>query len=460
MLNAPRIFLAIALLLGFAFVAATPPFHAPDEPAHFYRAFAISEGKLSADVRPGRTGTDLPVSLGQLVDLFADSIALPPPNTESPPPPPPLDPAVLPAARQIVLEPEVRTFIDFPTTAVTTPLTYLPQAAAIAAGRFFGAPPLTLLYLARLANLLAAVGLIWVALRQLPAYRWLGVAIALTPMATFLRSSASADTLTFAIAFLFAAVVARLAFGDQETIRRRDVAWLCLLGAAVCLTKAAYLPLVAAAAVIPLRRLPRGRRWPAVFAYATAIGCAFALATLTARAVKTPFRPDVVIETDRQIASSVRQPSRFFKVATNSYLWYGPSYVEGFVGRLGWLNVPLPRLLLISYLVLLSALLVVDTQRAIAVASWQRAILAIAALTNVVLISAIFYAIFMPVGANHIAGIQGRYFLPIAPVAAWMFHSHRGSGVISRRHLGTAVGLFCTLALVISLTVLLRSSYG
>ncbi len=460
MLNAPRIFLAIALTFGFAFVAVTAPFHAPDEPAHFYRAFAISEGKLNADVRPGRTGADLPVSLGKLVDLFADSIALPPPNTESPPPPPPVDPVALTAARQITLEPEVRTFIDFPTTAVTTPLTYLPQSAAIAAGRLVDASPLTLLYLARLTNLLAAVALIWAGLRLLPAYRWLGVAIALTPMATFLRSSASADTLTFAVAFLFTTLVARLAFGDQETIRRRDVAWLCLLGAAVCLTKAAYLPLVAAAAIIPLRRLPRRRRWPAILAYATTIGCAFALATLTARAVKTPFRPDVVIETDRQISTSIRQPSRFFRVAINSYLWYGPSYAEGFVGRLGWLNLPLPRLLLVSYLVLFLALLAVDTHRAIAVASWQRAILAIAALTNVVLISAIFYAIFMPVGANHIAGVQGRYFLPIAPMAAWMFHSRRWSGTISGRHLGMAVGVFCTLALVISLTVLLQSTYG
>ncbi len=470
-LRADRFFLAAALVFGAAFVAATAPFHVPDEPAHFYRAFAISEGDLTAEARPGRTGAMLPASLGTLVDLFAGTIAHPERG---------IDPGIFAAARRIELEPGSRSFLDFPTTAVTTPLSYLPQAAAIAAGRLFGASPLALLYLARLANLLAATALIHAGLRQLPAYRWLGVAIALTPMASFLRSSVSADTLTFAIAFLFAAIVARLAFGAQETIRRRDVALLCLIAAALCLTKAAYAPLVLAAAVIPVRRLPHGRRGAAILAYALTTAGAFALAAVTARAVETPFRPDVVIDTDRQIAGAARDPLRFFKIAGRSYWWYGPRYAEEFIGRLGWLDTPLPRSLLIAYMVLLLALLIADTRRPgggqtqhghgeghaeyrpggtpiqqeITVAAWQRAVLAGATLANMLLLSAVLYAIFTPVGSGYIGGIQGRYFLPLAPVAAWACHSRRWAA--AGRWLGPATALFCALALAVSLAVLIR----
>ncbi len=450
--DAARFFLAAALLFGAALVVVTAPFHVPDEPAHFYRAVAISEGTLTAEALPGRTGATLPASLGALVDLFAESIAHPERG---------IDPGILAAARRIELEPEARSFLDFPTTAVTTPLSYLPQAAGVAAGRLFGAPTLVLLYLARLANLLAATALIHAGLRRLPAYRWLGVAIALTPMATFLRSSVSADALTFAIAFLFAATVARLAFGIEATVRPRDVALLCLLAAALCLTKAVYAPLVLAAAVIPVRRL----RYPgrAILAYTLATAGAFILAALTARPVETPLRPGVVIDSDQQVAGAVRDPLRFLEVAARSYGWYGPRYAEELIGRLGWLNTPLPRPLLISYMVLLLGLLIADTKRQIAVAAWQRAVLAGATLATMLLISAALYALFMPVGSGYIAGVQGRYFLPIAPVAVWAFHGRRwGGGAgdrspgLGNRWLGVVTALCCALALAVSLAVLIR----
>ena len=454
MIGADRFFLMAALIFGAAFIAVTAPFHVPDEPAHFYRAYAVSEGRLTAEARPGRTGATLPSSLGALVDLFSETIGHPERGIE---------PAIFTAARRIELEPDQRSFLDFPTSAVTTPLSYLPQAAGITTGRLFDASPLTLLYLGRLANLLAATALICAGLRRLPAYRWLGVALVLTPMATFLRSSLSADALTIAIAFLFAADVARLAFGTEGPIRRRDVASLGLIAAALCLTKAAYVPLVLAAAVIPLRRLPRGSR-VAILAGAVTILGAFLLAAITARSVKTPMRPDVVIDPDRQIAGALRDPVGFLEIAGRSYTWYGPRYAEEFIGRLGWLDTPLPRPLVISYMLFLLALLVVDARPPggdpakpeVAVTGWQRAILAGATLTNMLLLSAVFYAIFMPVGAGYVAGIQGRYFLPIAPVAIWACHGRRWAGAVGPRWIGRATQLFCSLALVVSLAVLIQ----
>ena len=458
MLEAHRFFLLAALLSGAAFIAVTPPFQVPDEPAHFYRAVAVGEGALSAEARAGRIGATLPASLAALVDLFNGVIGHPERG---------IDPGAFRAARRIALEPEVRSFLDFPTAAQTTPLTYLPQALGVAAGRLFGAPPLALLYLARLVNLLAATALIHAGLRRLPAYRWLGTALALTPMATFLRASASADALTFAIAFFFAAAVARLAFGPGSELSRRDVAVLCLAAAALCATKAAYAPLTIAAAAIPIRRLPRGRRAASVLAYGAATAAAFALAVFTAlpgayvadpRPAANPHHADAVIESDRQIAGAVRSPLRFLAIAGRSYLWYGPGYAEQFIGRLGWLDTPLPRPLLIAYAALLLALLAFDTRRRVAVAAWQRTALAAAAAGNLLLISAVFYALFMPVGSSYIAGIQGRYFLPIAPIAAWIFHTRRRAG--PRRGLGPATALVCALALTATLVALIQRYYA
>src|SRR4051794_3397381 len=58
------------------------------------------------------------------------------------------------------LEPDRWEFVDFTSTVFYSPLPYLPQAIAIMVGRWAGAGPLALLYLARLANALVAVALL------------------------------------------------------------------------------------------------------------------------------------------------------------------------------------------------------------------------------------------------------------------------------------------------------------
>lgn len=47
----PRVFVALGLVFGLAFIALTPPLGSPDEQIHLARTFLISEGHLSV---PGR----------------------------------------------------------------------------------------------------------------------------------------------------------------------------------------------------------------------------------------------------------------------------------------------------------------------------------------------------------------------------------------------------------------------
>ena len=51
-----RVFLVSAVLGGAAFIVTTPPFQVPDEPAHFYRAYSVSEGRLLVQTRKGMPG--------------------------------------------------------------------------------------------------------------------------------------------------------------------------------------------------------------------------------------------------------------------------------------------------------------------------------------------------------------------------------------------------------------------
>jgi uncharacterized membrane protein len=79
-----------------------------------------------------------------------------------------------------------RRFVPFPRSAFYSPLPYLPQMLGIAVGRSFGSGPLYLLYLGRLINCLAAVGLLGIAVDSMPVAEELVIVIGLLPMSLYL----------------------------------------------------------------------------------------------------------------------------------------------------------------------------------------------------------------------------------------------------------------------------------
>jgi len=412
-----RFFLVAGLACGLAFVFGTPPFQAPDETSHFYRAYAVSEGNLSARRGEEGFGAVLPASLQELGSDLKGDLPFHPERkirTEK-----------IFQALQVPLEPERRRFTDYRTSALFAPVSYVPQAAGILVARWLGAPALGLLYAARLANLLAATVLIAIALRRLPSYSWLFTMVALTPMALFLRASASADGLSTAAAFLAAGTVARLAWGEEEQGGWQDVAVLTACSAALCLSKPVYLPLAALVLLIPAARLPGGRRGMVLLLHGAITAAAFTLAMATAAAVDVSIRPDAPTDPERQISDALADPLRVAGILAEDYLRQGSRYVAQIVGQLGWLDVNLPKPLLWGYVFVLGLLTVLDARREVAVRPWQRALLVLIALSTMALISASQYASWTPYGADHVEGIQGRYFLSLVPAAAWIFHTRR-----------------------------------
>ena len=417
-----RFFLAAGLLGGLAFAAGTPPFQVPDEPAHFYRAYAVSEGQPWAV--PGQDGQGqaalgamMPASLRELGTGLKGDLPFHPERK--------IRPETIRQAFRVPLDEERRVFVDYRTSAQFTLLPYLPQAAGIALARALGAPPLGLLYAARIANLLAATALISLGLRGLPSFSWLMTMLALTPMALFLRASVSADALSTAVAFLFAGIVARLAWGEEERGRWGDIALLTACSVALCLSKPVYVPLAFLALLIPARRLPGGRRGPALLLLGVMTAAAFGLAMQTAGAVDLPVRPDAPVDRDRQIEDALADPLRVAGIVAEDYLLRGDRYVAQIVGQLGWLDTNLPRPLLWGYTILLGVLVLLDARRTVSVLPWQRTLLVLAALAILGLVSASQYAAWTAYGAAYVDGIQGRYFLPLTPAAAWIVHTRR-----------------------------------
>lgn len=93
-----RFLLVAGLLFGLVLAAVTPPFQVPDEPAHFYRAYRVSEGRLDLTPSPGRAGGDLPVSVQTVATTLKGDLPF---NIESK-----IAPRQILAAFQVPLEPD------------------------------------------------------------------------------------------------------------------------------------------------------------------------------------------------------------------------------------------------------------------------------------------------------------------------------------------------------------------
>jgi len=202
----------IGLLFGLLFALLTPPFQAPDENLHFRRTYLISAGdRLTAG--PGRArGAWLPASLETLVGQTLQGIPFTPGKK--------LAPGTIRRALAIPLEPERQAFVPADQLTHYLPIIYLPQALAVGLARTAGARPLVLLYLARLANLAACLALAVLAVAIAPCCRWLLAALALVPMAVFLRSSTSPDGLTDAAGLLLAGALLAAGFAPEPRRRR------------------------------------------------------------------------------------------------------------------------------------------------------------------------------------------------------------------------------------------------
>jgi uncharacterized membrane protein len=399
----------IGLLTFLAMVFVTPPFQVPDEAQHFFRAFQISEGGVLPEVVNGRAGGTLPVALPVLATHFLGPVLL---HGERPVRATPLAQTL--AAPDIPLDPGTRIFVDF--AGHYAPLAYAGQAIAIKIGRIAGAGTLTLFYLSRVANALCALAVLYAALRLLPYGRELVAFIALLPMALSLYASCSPDAMIISTAFLFTALVLnRIA---ASTWSASDSVVAIVSATTFCAVKPVYAPLL----MLGFSSLFYSARRSAVLWQQALVLAASLVASITWLHITAPSMVFVRTgtDTDAQLSYILHAPLAYVIAILHTLRW-NHFFYEQFVGVLGWLSVPLP---MAAYLLPPLAMLAawgsqerLPPGRAVPLAFFG---LTIVAASTVLLMTAL-YLTWTPVGKYMVDGIQGRYFLPLAPLGSVVF---------------------------------------
>ena len=402
--------LIVGLLFGVILVFVTPPFQSPDEPAHFCRAYQIADGRIFA----GGPGDNLPSSISRLIEHFKGIDFHPERKVNA---------RDLWRARAIRLSPDERQYLFFPNSALYTPIPYIPQAVGCLIGRLFTAPPLVILYLARLTNLLASTLIIAIAIRITPAYRSALAFAALLPMSLFIRSTTSGDALTAAIAFLLVGIVLRLT-QPHDVIGRPLVISFAFASLTIALCKPVYFLLPALILAIPRERFEsRVAQLRVIVATAAMTLTGLLVSAWSAGSRYVAMRSDVVLDPSKQLHAVLHAPLHFLHIVATDLATHSARYVGQIIGNFGWLDAPLHPGVVVVIALAFAGITVLDG--AVPLGTRGRVVLALVLAGTVLIIDLSQYLIWTAVGADVLQGVQGRYFIPIVPLAMLLVHGKR-----------------------------------
>lgn len=407
----PQIYLLFALPTLLILVFLTPPFQAPDEFAHFYRADSIVNGAL---LMHGFTANGQKTA-GAEVDVNIEKAILPFEGIRGKADHK-VSKDILRAAGEARWTNQV-SLRSLGGVAVYPPFFYFPQTAAIVLGKIGNTRILTSFYMARLLNGLAAVALSFLALRRARQTRpWLFAILSL-PMVSFLYASTSQDALLIAASAWLIARIVPLADGSESL--DLNSGWTLVAPLVALFT--ARPPLIVLGlflwCVLRLRKnnWKPNRRIQGIILIAT-----LAVVLLWMRflaGVQFELRPGVT-NVSKQLSDVLLDPGQFLTILYRTIHLFGVNYIYSTIGILGWLDTHLP----VSYYLyaLVAALVAILGSGPHGIPARMRICVAILILAYCLQLLIAMYLSWTPLHNPVVEGVQGRYLLPVLPLLAYM----------------------------------------
>jgi uncharacterized membrane protein len=447
-LRPARVVAAIGLVAGLAFMVLTPPLGGYDESVHFLRAYQVSQGGLIATHRGHQLGGRVPEQLrADLSRIFTDGLFAPHDRTEF--------------RHRLWDRPATgpKTFVDFASAAVYSPVVYAPAAAAIAIGRLFGVSTLMLVYLGRLADLLVTVGFLTLAVRLMPTRAWMLATVALLPVTVLQSAMLSADGVTIALALLVLALALDTAATPRGEVRARRLVEIALATVALGFAKPPYI-LFALAFAIPWRRHGGAVARALVASVGAGLVATAAWGAYASSVYQPPrhsplyagrlgrFTVFTHVDPQRQERLVLHHPWRFVQTITHTLSTFWSDMLRETVAQLPLWRVPVA--IVVGGVAIVAVGAAAPDVASEPLLGWRSRVLlvALAGVTFVALML-LAYVGWNAVGSPRIEAFQGRYLLPLVPLLLLALPVRRRErGLPGNGSVGVLVGLASAILLV------------
>jgi uncharacterized membrane protein len=423
----PEIFFIIfASFFGLIILLITPPFQSPDEIHHFYRAYQISEGQLISLKQDDRVGGDIPLSLIKITQPFLGLRWNHHAKTNF---------KTIKEQFKTSLEPDTKTFVDFPNTGMYSPISYLPQSVSIFVLRNFKSSPLLVFYGARIFTLLFWIFSIFLAIKIIPFYKWFLALLALLPMSLFINMSLSADVVTNLLSFILIAYILKLAYSEQA-VSVKNFIITCLLVILLASAKIVYTPIILLFLLIPKRKFFNAKSYyiQLVILFLISFGTALFWSAIMNKLYmpyhlyNPQFRDNATLikcaDMHEQIQYILSHGFYLLQVFINSMIKTSDMYFQSYIGTFGWLDTKLPIWFIYFSYAILFIVALTDRDEQINIKLPHKLMVLVSVIAMIFLILLSQHLTWDCVGDKIIGTIQGRYFIPVFPLLfLWFYNS-------------------------------------
>ncbi len=416
--NVEKLYPICALSLGLLYLTTLTPLSVPDEGHHYQSAYELSNLLLlQADKRELGDSADFDYSNFTLHHNTSAGYSRIAQNIDAPA-----------EQGQDIPIPRPREHNYFPM--------HLPQAMGLALARVLGFNFVWKFWLGRLFNLLFYILLSYWAIRIVPRFKALFFLVALSPMSLHQAASFSYDAFVNALSLLLLALLLG-AILEEKPWDGRAFGTALVVNMLLTPAKVVYYPITALALLIPKSRF-RNRRTRVVYLIAFFLlpllfMLLFRLRGLTYTAVavagKAVNREGRHIYTLSFLLSHPVQTAKLFIVTAldNIVLW-----MKGAVGALlSGLSLPLSDWIPLGYIVLLVLASIHKEQETPCLRSRERRTFCAVAFVVSILVMLSLCVGWTSDTSDVIQGIQGRYFIPILPLALLTLNSNN---LVQRRN--------------------------
>lgn len=332
---------------------------------------------------------------------------------------------------------------------------YLPQAAGAALAMLLGLNRMGLYILADLCNLLCYAGLVCLAVRLMPRWKTLMSMVAALPMALQQAASMSCDGMINALAFLLIAQILRLAV-KRERITWHNAVPLVLTAVLLAPAKVVYACMLLILLILPMDCYrSRKQKWLFLVGTCVAAGCAVLVFQLGSILETAAGGNEAAAGTAERftLAYALGHPAALLRMIVRTHT---PNYLywlaETAVGReLSGLSLQLYHgdAWCLWILLLFTAVAVPEGQPVLRGRD-RLVLLAAVALVYLGITASMLFA-WTNVGDTVIQGVQGRYFLPVLPLALLALQG--GNVRLKKDRTPWVIGLFSLMQVVVMMEI-------
>ena len=278
-------------------------------------------------------------------------------------------------------------------------------------------------YGARIINMIIAIFLLYAAIKIMP-FGKLGMLISMCfPIAIEGFTSMSPDAITISVAYLFTAYVLNIVFNKEKKVRKVDVFVLAVLSILISLCKIVYLPLVGLLLLIPREKFKTRKQQVLTVGIIMAVSIIANLVWLGVSSMYLSMYKDG--NSGDQLSTLLHNPIEYLQRLFTTISVFGGDYIYSLLGlELGWNEFAY----MYTLFPLLFGLLFIyantsDESIKVRLTKYQNIIIGLIILAVVGLIFTSLYIQWNEPQNTTIIRVQGRYFIPLIPIATFFIFS-------------------------------------